>query len=105
MSTNQVFPAALLFVVLSFSSNILLSNDWTPKLADFGLCRRAESIESAVFDVTSAVGTKAYMAPEALKGYVSSRVDVYSYGMVTYTCLSCLISAQQFDLIVRFSTN
>ena len=46
----------------------------------------SEESPAASFAATSAVGTKPYMAPEALKGRVSPKIDVYSYGMV-----SCII--------------
>lgn len=72
---------------MSCSSNILLDHDWNPKLADFGLSCPVEYAEDpdASFDVTSAVGTKSYMAPEALKGHISPKIDVYAFGMVSYS--------------------
>ncbi|XP_073101228.1 rust resistance kinase Lr10-like [Elaeis guineensis] len=64
--------------------NILLDDDMHPKISDFGLaklCRSAESIISMV----GARGTIGYIAPEVFlknSGGVSSKSDVYSYGML-----------------------
>ena len=66
------------------SANVLVSEECEGKLADFGLAIAIEDEENPFesFVVTSAVGTKSYMAPEAFKGRVSPRTDVYAFGMV-----------------------
>ncbi|KAK2405282.1 LEAF RUST 10 DISEASE-RESISTANCE LOCUS RECEPTOR-LIKE PROTEIN KINASE 2.5 [Trifolium repens] len=64
--------------------NILLDDDFCPKISDFGLakiCPRKESIVS----VFGARGTPGYIAPELFSrnfGAVSHKSDVYSYGMM-----------------------
>ncbi|KAL8257223.1 hypothetical protein R6Q59_029264 [Mikania micrantha] len=64
--------------------NILLDEDFIPKISDFGLakfCKKKESIVS----VMGARGTAGYMAPEVFfrsLGGASHKSDVYSYGMM-----------------------
>ena len=64
--------------------NILLDEDFCPKISDFGLakiCTKKESIVSLL----GARGTIGYIAPEVFSrnfGGVSHKSDVYSYGMM-----------------------
>ncbi|XP_007052344.2 PREDICTED: rust resistance kinase Lr10 [Theobroma cacao] len=64
--------------------NILLNEDFTPKISDFGLAKLYPRNDSVV-SLTNARGTMGYMAPELLYksiGGISSKSDVYSFGMV-----------------------
>uniref|UniRef100_A0A0E0KSK1 Receptor-like serine/threonine-protein kinase n=1 Tax=Oryza punctata TaxID=4537 RepID=A0A0E0KSK1_ORYPU len=61
--------------------NILLDASFVPKIADFGLSKFMGRDFSQV--LTTVRGTIGYLAPEWISGMaISSKVDVYSYGMV-----------------------
>jgi len=67
------------------SMNVLLDDNYLPKLCDFGISRFVDT-SSAI--LTSNLGTPHWMAPEALYGEeYSFPVDVYSYGMFLYEML------------------
>uniref|UniRef100_A0A6N2MP38 Protein kinase domain-containing protein n=1 Tax=Salix viminalis TaxID=40686 RepID=A0A6N2MP38_SALVM len=64
--------------------NILLDNDFNPKIADFGLAKLCSKNKS-VISMTTARGTIGYIAPEVFSrnfGNVSYKSDVYSFGML-----------------------
>ena len=67
--------------------NILIAEDLTPKLTDFGL---AKLIETSVHTVAGvAMGSPPYMSPEQAGGKVADKAtDMYSLGITLYELLS-----------------
>jgi len=67
------------------SANILLSDNLTAKVGDYGISRSGPSnCAGKTYTSTDViVGTTVYMAPEYMtSGRVSDKIDSYSYGVV-----------------------
>ncbi|KAJ1691986.1 hypothetical protein LUZ63_016141 [Rhynchospora breviuscula] len=63
-------------------SNILLDENMTPKISDFGLARLYNDDQTHK-ETSFIAGTYGYMAPEyAMHGMYSSKLDVYSFGVL-----------------------
>jgi WD40 repeat protein/tRNA A-37 threonylcarbamoyl transferase component Bud32 len=69
-------------------ANVLIAEDGTPKVTDFGLAKQARSDLTATGMV---LGTPSYMAPEQALGdnrAVGPAADVYALGAILYECLT-----------------
>ncbi|XP_063758007.1 interleukin-1 receptor-associated kinase 4 isoform X2 [Eleginops maclovinus] len=77
------------------SANILLDETFVAKISDFGLTRASAKRTSTTMMTERIVGTRAYMAPEALRGEITSKSDVFSFGVVLLEILSGLSPADE----------
>jgi WD40 repeat protein/tRNA A-37 threonylcarbamoyl transferase component Bud32 len=69
--------------------NVLFDEVGTPKIADFGLVKRAGGAE--LTHTQAVLGTPAYMAPEQARGetkFVGPSADVWALGAILYECLT-----------------
>ncbi|PKA47956.1 putative receptor-like serine/threonine-protein kinase [Apostasia shenzhenica] len=70
------------------SSNVLLSENFEPKLSDFGLATRSTASVSQMLR-NGLTGTFGYLAPECFMfGQVSTKTDVYAFGVVLLELIS-----------------
>lgn len=71
-------------------ANVLIANDGTVKVADFGVARvRSDTGDTRLTFTGLAVGTPDYMAPEQRHGgEVDGRADLFSLGVMLYEMLT-----------------
>ncbi|GLJ05470.1 hypothetical protein SUGI_0018760 [Cryptomeria japonica] len=68
--------------------NILLDQNYSPKISDFGLAKLLKADQTAT--LTAARGTKGYIAPEWInKMPITVKVDVYSFGVMLLEIVCC----------------
>ncbi|XP_031404127.1 probable leucine-rich repeat receptor-like serine/threonine-protein kinase At3g14840 isoform X1 [Punica granatum] len=69
------------------ATNVLLDKHLNPKISDFGLAKLDEEDNTHIS--TRIAGTFGYMAPEyAMRGYLTDKADVYSFGIVALEIVS-----------------
>ena len=70
-------------------SNVLLDNDGNGKLADFGIAKRLDDVESSLTADGQFVGTPRYASPEQAAGRpATAATDVYATGVVLFEMLT-----------------
>ncbi|KAK4781625.1 hypothetical protein SAY86_015727 [Trapa natans] len=75
--------------------NILLDSEYTPKVADFGLSKLMDRADSTDQEFSRIRGTRGYMAPEWVSNMsITSKVDVYSYGIVMLELVTGMNAAE-----------
>jgi hypothetical protein len=86
-------------------ANVLLTEDGTPKITDFGLAKKTDEVSHTADGLV--MGTPSYMAPEQADGkvhLVGPLSDVYSLGAVLYCLLTGrppFQSANLLDVLVQ----
>ena len=71
-----------------FSANVLLDLSFRAKVGDFGLVRAiGHDPHGQIKQSHTAriVGTSGYIAPEYFRGKITTKLDTYAFGVVSYT--------------------
>ena len=68
-------------------ANVLLADDGTPRLTDFGIARVGDT--STITQTGTLVGTLNYLSPEACRGQpLDARSDIWSFGVMLFELLT-----------------
>ena len=74
--------------------NVLLAEDGTPRLTDFGVARLGN--RSRLTQTGSVIGTYAYLSPEACNGLeLDERADIWSFGVMLFEMLTGRVPFQE----------
>jgi serine/threonine protein kinase/tetratricopeptide (TPR) repeat protein len=74
--------------------NVLLADDGTPRLTDFGVARLGD--RSRLTQSGSVIGTYAYLSPEACNGLeLDERADIWSFGVMLFEMLTGRVPFQE----------
>ncbi|XP_045829750.1 lysM domain receptor-like kinase 3 [Trifolium pratense] len=76
--------------------NILLNENFTAKIADFGVTRLTD-IANSTDQTHHMAGTFGYMPPENAYGHISRKIDVYAFGVVLYELISAKAAVIKID--------
>lgn len=87
-SQKRLYDVFLLFVLHhNFSANILLDDQFQPKLTDFAMAHFRPHLEhqSSTISVTSSSSKHLWYMPEEYirQGKLSTKTDIYSFGIVS----------------------
>ncbi|KAL4577638.1 hypothetical protein LXL04_013748 [Taraxacum kok-saghyz] len=70
------------------TSNILLDENWNPKISDLGLSKFGPANQQHTFCISNVVGTIGYCDPLYIEtGLLTKESDVYSFGVVLFEVL------------------
>jgi len=85
------------------TSNLLVAEDYTIKLCDFGLSQIKQRGENLLDGIEGAKGTPLWMAPEVMAGeQFNEKADVYSFGIVLWEILTREEPFTQFENYEEF---
>jgi len=70
-------------------ANVLLADDGTPKLTDFGVASMGDAPGTMLTQVGSILGTVAYLSPEVCEGATyNEKSDIWAFGVLMYEMLT-----------------